>query len=87
MAKDYIIGVDLGATKINTVLINKQGRLIKKLKVKTKKKRQEIIEQVLDSIEKVLDKDAIGIGIGVPGILNKERTEILGLPNIPTRKK
>jgi len=26
MAKDYIIGVDFGATKINTVLINKHGK-------------------------------------------------------------
>ncbi len=87
MAKNYIIGVDFGATKINTVLINKQGKLIKKLKLKTKKRKQEIIEQVLDSIEKISDKDVIGIGIGVPGILNKERTEILSLPNISDWEK
>ncbi len=87
MAKDYIIGIDLGATKINTVLIDKHGKLIKRLKLKTKKTKQKIIEQVLYSIESISDKDVIAIGIGVPGILNKQRTEILNLPNIPGFKK
>lgn len=83
MAKDYyIIGVDIGATKINTVLINRQGRLIKKLKLKTKERREEIIEQILESIEKISGKNVIGIGIGVPGILDKKRKKIIKLPNL-----
>jgi len=87
MAKDYyIIGIDVGATKINTVLMSKKGRLVKKLKVRTKKRRQEIIKQILDSITFVSlnknKKKIIGIGIGVPGILNKKRTEILDFPNL-----
>jgi len=85
MVKDYyIIGVDIGATKINTVLINKKGKLIKKLEVKTKKKRQEIIEQILDSINFVsLDKKKIiGVGVGIPGILDKKREKIIKLPNL-----
>lgn len=87
MAKDYyIIGIDVGATKINTVLMNKKGKLIKKLKIKTKKRRQEIVKQILDSINFVFlnknKKKIIGIGIGLPGILNKKRTEILNLPNL-----
>lgn len=83
MAKDYIIGIDVGGTKINTVLIDKKGKLIKKFKKKTKKRKQEIIEQILDSINFVsLNKKIIGIGIGVPGILNKKRTRILNLPNL-----
>ncbi len=96
MAKDYyIIGVDIGGTKINTVLLNKKGKIIKKLKLKTKNRRQEIIEQILDSINFVSlnrslnknKKKIIGIGIGVPGILNKNRTEILNLPNLPELDK
>jgi len=87
MAKDYIIGVDVGGTKINTVLIDKKGRLVQRLKVKTKKGKQEIIGQILDSINFVsLNKKIIGIGIGVPGILNKKRTRILNLPNLQAWK-
>ncbi|MBU2635019.1 ROK family protein [Patescibacteria group bacterium] len=87
MAKDYyIIGIDVGATKINTVLMNKKGKLIKKLKIKTKERREEIVKQILDSINFVSlnknKKKIIGIGIGLPGILNKKRTEILNLPNL-----
>jgi len=66
MAKDYIIGIDIGGTKINTVLMDKKGKLIKKLKVKTKKRKQEIIAQILDSIDFVsLDREIKGIGVGV----------------------
>ncbi len=87
MAKDYIIGVDVGGTKINTVLIDKKGKLIEKLKVKTKKRKQEIIGQILDSINFVsFNRKIIGIGIGVPGILNKKRTRILNLPNLQAWK-
>lgn len=84
MAKSYIIGIDLGATKINTILMNRKGKILKKIKVKTLKNREKGIEQILENIEGVRqDKKIIGIGIGIPGILNEKRNKILKLPNLP----
>lgn len=83
----HIIGVDFGGTKINTVLINEKGEVLKRIKVKTRKNRKEAVKQILESIERVIDNKTIGIGIGVPGVLNAERTEIINLPNITGPKK
>ncbi len=80
----YMIGVDLGGTKINTVLIDKKGKVIKKIKYPTGKGKNNILKKILVSIEFVSNnmnkKDILGIGIGVPGVLRNEK--IIKLPNI-----
>ena len=84
----YFIGVDLGGTKINTVLMNEKAGIIRKIKLPTQAKRGKkfVIKKILESIKFVsyhLNKKSIfGVGIGVPGTLNKERTKILRLPNL-----
>jgi glucokinase len=67
-----LIGVDVGATKIRSALI--EGNKVKKSFVaKTKKNASKkiIVEQILSAIEKVFDKGVKGIGIGVPALVIK----------------
>jgi len=81
----YVIGVDIGGTKISFVLL-KNWRLVKYRKVFTPKSKRKLIEIIEESIKKLIvgiPKSRItGIGIGVPSSLNGKRDMILSPPNI-----
>ena len=82
----YSIGVDLGGTKINTVLIDKKGKILRKIKLPTGKNHKKIILNLVDSINYVKQginkKHILGIGMGVPGIIDRKKGKILNLPNL-----
>jgi glucokinase len=86
----YIIGVDIGGTKINTILVDKNFKKIRKIRLPTeaKKGRSMLINNILDMINFVSSgipkQKIIGIGIGVPGFICENK--ILDLPNIPKCK-
>lgn len=81
----YSIGVDIGRTKINFVLL-KNWRVIKRQKISTPKSKKEVIKKIEDNIKKliigILKRDILGIGIGVPGPLNKKGDLVLNPPNL-----
>ncbi len=81
----YSVGVDIGATKTNFVLLQR-GKILKKEGVLTAKNQKgllEAIEAVSESLLSGISKSEVkGIGLGVPGPLNKKRTEILNPPNL-----
>ncbi len=85
--KGYI-GLDIGGTKILGAIFDESGKIIKKVKKKTK--AQEGIEQVIKQIYKVTDElleekfDLLGIGAGSPGIILDESVVAFS-PNIPFR--
>lgn len=85
--KGYI-GLDIGGTKILGAIFDQSGKIIKKVKKKTK--AQEGIDQVIKQIYKVTDElleekfELLGIGAGSPGIILDESV-IAFSPNIPFR--
>jgi glucokinase len=87
----YIIGIDIGGTKINTILMNEKAKIVRKIKVPTPKNKNLIIKKIIDDINFVssgINKNFIlGVGVGVPGCLSKEKTRILKLPNLPCFNK
>lgn len=88
----YIIGVDIGGTKINAVLMDKNAKITRKIKFQTKARKGKayVIKKILEAIGFVsfgIDKkNVLGVGIGVPGVLDKKRETILDLPNLPNWK-
>lgn len=88
----YIIGIDIGGTKINAILVDKNAKINRKIKFQTnaRKGRDYVIKKILEAIEFVsfgIDKkNILGVGIGVPGVLDKKRETILNLPNLPNWK-
>jgi glucokinase len=82
-----IIGVDLGGTNIKTALINLDGKIIKRYETKTQVNKGSVIliNNIIDSIEKVKIKNIAGIGIGSPGPLNYKTGTILKPVNLPFR--
>lgn len=77
------IGVDIGGTKINAVLVDEKGNIKRKVKLHTQKSKQLILEQIADLIQMLLSGNNVSsIGITVPGILDKLKEKIIILPNI-----
>ncbi len=80
----YTIGVDIGGTKILFVLL-KDSKVIKTQKIATPKSRKKVIREVEENIKRLIfnlsKSEILGIGLGVTGPLNRERTVMLNPPN------
>lgn len=87
----FVVGVDLGGTKISTALSNLNGEVISQTTVPTNANEGEIpvLNRIIESIDKVIKdgnatyKEVKGIGIGIPGALDVEKGIILFTPNVP----
>ncbi len=81
----HIIGIDIGATNTRFVLL-KDLVVLRSRKISTPKTKKEIIEVLEKNIREIAIKPGLskifGIGIGVPGPLNKKRDLILNPPNL-----
>jgi len=81
----HSIGVDIGSTKISFVLLEEK-RVILSQKILTPKNKKEIIKSIKENIDKLrkdIPKQKIeGVGIGVAGPLDEERSIVLNPPNL-----
>jgi glucokinase len=81
----YSIGVDVGKTKISFVLL-KNWRVVSRQKIFTPKNKKGIIKTIERNIKKLIidipKRDILGIGIGIPGPLNKKGDLSLSPPNL-----
>ena len=89
MEKKYVVGVDLGGTKIYTALVDLKGNIIKEKTVETLAHEgdQAVMGRIVDTINYVIDgtdKELIkSIGIGSPGPLDVKNGVILETANLP----
>jgi len=91
---DYVVGVDLGATNIVSLLISRDARVIARDTRKTmgEEGKERTISQIVTSARSVIgegekagisSKSILGMGIGGPGPLNSDGGMIHLAPNIP----
>ena len=89
MKKKYVVGVDLGGTKIYTALVDLEGNIIKEKTVGTLAFEGEnaVMGRIIDTINYVIDgseKNLIkSIGIGSPGPLDVKNGVIIENSNLP----
>lgn len=93
----YYIGIDLGGTNIAVGIVNEEGRIIAKAETPTLASRPypELVRDMAGCARKAMeeagltDDDIHSIGIGIPGVANKEGVVIfctnLGWRNVPIR--
>jgi len=89
--KKYVIGIDLGGTKISTALSTFEGEIIHNLVIPTKAEEGEVsvLNRMIRTIENVLSEanvsvdDVQAIGIGSPGPLDANKGIIITTPNLP----
>jgi glucokinase len=79
-------GIDIGGSNVKIGLVDSEGNLLEKKKVKTAKLRESgrFVDGLLDVIgEWLADHPKVKhIGIGVPGTISKNRRSTVELPNI-----
>ena len=65
----YSIGIDLGGTKIEGVLMNEKGKIIERCRRATEanKSKNHILSNIVEVIGIVKTKKVVGVGIGHPG--------------------
>ena len=89
MENKYVVGVDLGGTKIYTALVDLEGNIIKEKTVETlaHEGEQAVMGRIVDTINYVIDgtdKNLIkSIGIGSPGPLDVKNGIIIENSNLP----
>jgi len=86
----YLVGVDLGGTKVHVGVSDLQGNIIAEAKEDTVRiSGKAVLEQISSLITEMLRKESVeslqirGIGIGVPGIVDHKRGEVVWAPNLP----
>ncbi len=88
--KNFAIGVDLGGTNLRIAAVDDQGTLVEKVTLGTKVSlgRDHVIDDMCEAIQHVLEKygnssNLMGIGIGVPGIIDMQTGLLRESPNLP----
>lgn len=87
---DFAIGVDLGGTNLRIAAVDVEGRLIEKVTLGTRIAlgSARVLDDMCDAIRRLSEKyqdgsNLLGIGIGVPGIIDMETAMICESPNLP----
>lgn len=89
--KNYVIGVDLGGTKISTAISTFEGNILSQTVIPTNANDGEeaVMNRIISTIDEVLKSanvstdDVQAIGIGSPGPLDAKKGTIITTPNLP----
>ncbi len=87
MTHTFVIGIDLGGTKIEAALIDRKGQAFHSIRIPTHADRGSpaIIDDIVMLIEKLgkqANGEVVGIGIGVPGQVDGKNGNIRFAPNL-----
>ena len=87
---DFSIGVDLGGTNLRIAAVDVNGHLVEKVTLGTKVSlgRDHVINDMCEAIQHLSEKyknssSMLGIGIGVPGIIDMQTGLLRESPNLP----
>jgi len=82
--KGYLIGVDVGATKIGAALI-KNNKIERRIKILTESQagRKKVLKNIEIAIKEVWRKDVRAIGIAFAGEINQQKGIVVSSPNFP----
>ncbi|WP_066258261.1 ROK family protein [Neobacillus drentensis] len=84
------IGIDIGGTKIAVGIISDSGELLERAEVKSDSSdREKMFDRVVEAVDQVLEKSSLsiidieGIGVGVPGKVDREKGIAVFQSNLP----
>lgn len=88
MKNSAIIGVDLGGTNMRAGRVaNGHIATLNSTQVPQTEKWQEVLDELIQTIQQVWGPGVQGIGIGVPGIVDASAGVVYDLQNIPSWKE
>lgn len=91
----YVVGVDLGGTKILSGVVDVNGQILVHRTIPTspddiETKDIQLIDRLVEIIEKVIDdsglqrSEIIGVGCSAPGLVDHCKGQVITAPNIPS---
>lgn len=87
-SNEFIVGVDVGGTKILSIVVNNKFEVISRCRKKTKgwnkdtKPENKIIQTIEESLEQAGNPKIMGIGIGAPGPVDPKNGIVINTPNL-----
>ncbi len=86
ISKNYI-GVDVGGTKMHFAYVE-NSKVVKEFKISTDalRSKEEIINDLISGIQELMDETIVGIGVGVPGLVDVTEGVVYNVQNIPAWK-
>ncbi len=85
MARNKIIGVDLGGTNARAgVVRNQQLGNVSSIQINPNGSAEEVLDQLCGLIDRMKPRDVDGIGIGVPSVVDLEKGIVYDVQNIPS---
>ncbi len=87
---NFSIGVDLGGTNLRIAAVDENGTLLEKVTLGTEvsRGRARVIQDMCDAIHRLgkqyeKKSSLLGVGIGIPGIIDVQTGVMRGSPNLP----
>jgi glucokinase len=87
----FTIGVDVGGTNVKLGLVDSQGGIRARAGFKTQgyiRHKNQLIDRIVESVQRLIHENKIskqnvlGIGLGVPGLVNFQKGTVASLTNI-----
>jgi glucokinase len=79
LQKKYAIGIDIGGTNMRFGLVSEDGEVARKTKRPTS---DEILDAIFRALDSLFNHDIAGIGIGIAGLIDREKGKVLSSPNL-----
>jgi glucokinase len=82
MTQSLALGIDIGGTKLAYALVNEQGELLQSSQIATDSSNPEFLDRIAAEIERYLEHDLEGIGIGCPGYIDSVNGIVMNAVNL-----
>src|SRR5690554_6241643 len=87
----YLVGIDLGGTKIHTALAAKSGEILEERVLPTLAEEGEVavLQRIIKSVQEVVlprgisREEILAIGVGAPGLIDQREGIIRTAANLP----
>jgi glucokinase len=84
LTDERVIAMDLGGTKLLTGLVGRDGVVVKRTIAPTETSSEErLLAQIDAAIDEHLDEGVLGIGIGVPCLIDQRSGQAVSAVNVP----
>ena len=84
MANEHALGVDVGGTKIAAGVIDREGRIERRLEHTTPVgSQQEFLAGLEGAVEELLGDDVAALGFGIPSTVDQRSGRVVSSVNIP----
>lgn len=85
---ETIIGVDLGGTKVSVGAVSGGSvARVERREVPSQEAADVVLTAIVDAIDEVFDDSVVGIGCGVPSVVDVENGIVFDVENIPSWKE